>query len=135
MKWDSYTWPRSPDKNIIIGISKFMHKEFCYKSLIAFISSSLHTVMHGYKIMKPGVSWILTSSSISISSSFFSFCLLTNLSMTENNDGEMALKYLWKPHLTAKAAKILLLTSADLKSVRMPGEYFLESSNKCRVMT
>jgi hypothetical protein len=48
--------------------------------------------------------------------------------MTLNNGGEIALKNLWKSHLTAKAANMLLLTRADRKSVRTPGEYLQESS-------
>ena len=68
-----------------------------------------------------------SSSSKSISSSF-SFCLATNFSITLNSTGDMALKYLWKSHLTARAAKMLLLTRADLRSVSTPGEYLSESS-------
>ena len=36
--------------------------------------------------------------------------------------GEKCLKYLWNFHLTAKDAKMVLLTRADLRSVRAPGE-------------
>lgn len=90
---------------------------------------------NNYLIYIINQSLIHTSSSLRSISSSRSFCLATNFSITPNNGGEIALKYLWKSHLTARAAKMLLLTSADLRSVSTPGEYLHESSYRWRVMT
>jgi len=48
--------------------------------------------------------------------------MVTNLQTTSDKPGDKCLKYLWKPFLTARDAKIVLLTSAERRSVNAPGE-------------
>ena len=48
--------------------------------------------------------------------------LVTKVTRVTCSPGEKCLKYLWNFHLTAKEAKMVLLTKADLRSVRAPGE-------------
>lgn len=85
-------------------------------------------VMHIYKqiCLK-----ILTSSLIECP---FSSWILTKRFITILRPGERCRKYLWNPHLTAKEANIVLLTKADRKSVKAPGECWRASSYKCLVI-